>query len=72
MFISQSSTSSRFSIDITNDRILEDDEQFSVSLRLPTDVLACGLTLGSISMANVTILDNEGMLIIVLIIIHII
>ena len=42
------------------------------SLQLPTDVLACGLTLGSISMANVTILDNEGMLIIVLIIIHII
>ena len=52
----------RFLININDDQILEQDEQFSVLLQLPTDAQACGLTLGSIAMATVNIMDNDGML----------
>ena len=62
MFIPLSTVSFRFLININDDRILEEDEQFSVLLQLPTDTQACGLTLGSITMATVNIEDNDGML----------
>lgn len=52
----------RFSIFITDDRVLEEDEQFSVLLQLPTNGLGCGITLGSTAVATVNIQDNDGML----------
>ena len=60
LFIPLSSRSFQFSISIINDEILEEDEQFSVLLQLPTDGLPCGITPGSIATATVNIIDNDG------------
>ena len=61
LFIPRSIDSFRFSIIIIDDRLLEQDEQFGVLLHLPTNGLRCGITLGSIATATVTIIDNDGM-----------
>lgn len=55
------STTLRFFIAITDDSVLEETEQFSVLLQLPSDGLACGITLGIITTATVSIIDNDGM-----------
>lgn len=59
-FIPLASNLFRFSIIIDDDQILEQHEQFSVLLQLPTDGLPCGITLGSVDVATVNIEDNDG------------
>ena len=59
-FIPRSFNSFRFFITINDDQILEENEQFSVSLQLPSDGLACGIALGVVTTATVNIIDNDG------------
>ena len=55
--ISAGSTSSSFSIDITNDLIQEDNETFNIEIKLLPNCVS--LLLG-ISSSTVTIIDNDG------------
>jgi len=45
---------------ITEDQLLEDTEQFMVTLELPTGGLSCEVALGSITTATVNVIDNDG------------
>ena len=58
--ISAGSTSSLFSIDIVNDMIQESNETFNITIKLFTSCLS--ISLGN-SSARVTIIDDDGMMI---------
>ena len=57
-------TSLQFGIFITDDDIVETEEQFSVMLRLPSASVfpanPAGLVIGGRDSATVTIIDNDG------------
>ena len=58
--ISRSFVGQQVNVFINDDQLLEDNEQFTVSLQLSTGGSSCGVALGSITTATVNIIDNDG------------
>ena len=53
-------TRAEFTVDITDDSVIEATESFQLLLSIPEDLISKGVQVGPNSAATVTIMDNDG------------